>query len=113
LIAIRREWPVLDSDEEAIRNLARGLLVRSIRDLVHYRGTKKTKCRKIYDEVYAWMYIEKPAFNDDPLDQLMSFEGICDILGWDPGLLRERVKSMTMADLDGLGRNGHGTGLNR
>lgn len=113
MIAVRQEWPELDSDEAAVKNLARGLIVRSIRDLVGYRSAKKPKLKKIYDEVYSWMYLEEPDYQDDPLDQLMSFSGICDILGWDPDWLRERVKTLTMADLDRLGRNGHGTGLVR
>jgi len=90
--------------------MARGLIVRSIRDIVRYRNAKKPKYRKIYDEVHHWMYEAKLAPNDDPGDQLYSFVGICGILGWDPDWLRERVKSLTLDDLDRLGRNGHGTG---
>jgi hypothetical protein len=113
LIAVRQEWPDLDSDEEAVKNMARGIIVRSLRDLVNYRNHKKPKYKKIYDEVHSWMYLEETDYQDDPLDQLMSFEGICGILGWDPSWLRERAKSLTKADLDRLGRNGHGTGLVR
>jgi len=111
LIAVRREWPILDSDSEAVKNLARGLIVRSIRDVVRYRNAKKPKHKKIYEEVYSWMYLEKPEYDDDPGDQLYSFEGICGILGWDPDCLRGHVLTMEVADLDRLGRNGNGTGL--
>ena len=108
-----RDWPSRGRDYEAIKNMARGIIVRSLRDLVNYRDSSRPKFRKIYEEVHAWMYLEQPNYHDDPLDQLMSFEGICGILGWDPDWLRERAKSLTKADLDRLGRNGYGTGLVR
>jgi hypothetical protein len=113
VIAVRKEWPVLDSDEEAIRNMAMALILRAMRDVVRYRDAKKPKFRKIYEDVHNWMYVHEVNFTDDPLDQLMSFEGICDILGWNPDWLRQRVKTLTSADLDKLGRNGNGIGLIR
>jgi len=109
----RRAWPALDSDEEAIKNMAMAIILRAMRDIVCYRDAKKPKFRKIYDEVHSWMYVEEVGPADDPLDQLMSFEGICDILGWSPNWLRKHVKDLTKADLAKLGRNGIGIGLIR
>lgn len=109
---MRKEWPVLDSDPEAIKNMARGIIVRSIRDFVRYKNKKRPKYKKLYNESYSWIFLEEPGDSDDPYDKLMSFEGICGILGWSPSWLRERVKTLTVADLDRLGRNGHKTGLN-
>jgi hypothetical protein len=106
-----KEWPVRDSDADAVKNLARAIIVRSIRDVVRYREAKKPKKKRIYEECYSWMYVEEPSLKDDPLDQLMSFEGICAILGWDPSRLRERVKLLSTSDLDRLGRNGSGKGF--
>lgn len=113
LVEKRRVWPVLDSDDEAIKNMAMGIALRAIRDVVNYRDSKKPKHKKIYEEVYSWMYLEEVKPTDDPLDQLMSFEGICDILGWSPNWLRRHVKDLTKADLAKLGRNGNGIGLIR
>lgn len=113
LVEERRVWPVLHSDDEAIKNMAMGIALRAIRDVVNYRDSKKPKHRKIYEEVYSWMYLERVKPTDDPLDQLMSFEGICGILSWSPSWLREHVKDVTKADLAKLGRNGNGTGLIR
>ena len=103
----------LGSDEEAVRNMAMGIILRAIRDVVNYRNTRKAKKKKIYEEVYSWMYEEQVGPADDPLDQLMSFEGICDILGWSPGWLRKHVKDLKKSDLAKLGRNGNGIGLIR
>jgi len=107
-VAARKEWPILETDSVAIKNMAMGIALRAIRDLVCYRNTKKPKHKKIYSEVYSWMYEERASYADDPLDQIMSFEGICDILGWNPSWLRKRVKDLTPADLAKLGRNGGG-----
>jgi hypothetical protein len=41
----------------------------------------------------------------DQLDQLMSFESICGILGWDVGLVRQRAKVLKKEDLDRVGPN--------
>jgi hypothetical protein len=99
---VRREWPELESDDEAIKNMAGALLVRAIRDIVRYRNDHKPKHKKIYDDVYSWMYIEELEPSDDPGDQLYSFVGICGILGWDPGCVRNRVSEMVLEDLDRL-----------
>ena len=108
---MQNNWSTRDVDTDAVKNLARAIIVRSIRDVVRYRESKKPKKKKIYEECYSWMYVEQTSFADDPLDQLMSFEGICAILGWDPSRLRERIKTFSIADLDRLGRNGNGKGF--
>ena len=105
MVAERREWPALDSDEEAVRNMARATLLRAVRDEVNYRNTKKPKLRRIYQEVHEWIYDT----NDDPRsDHFMSFEGVCDILGWDSDWLRKKVETLTPEDLAKLGKNGTG-----
>ena len=98
----------MDSDQLASKNLAKAALVRAIRDFVRYRGSKRPKHQKIFDEVYAWMFVESKTVVQDPLDQLMSFESICDTLEYDPRCLREHVRQLTKEDLDRLGR-GNGT----
>jgi hypothetical protein len=106
----RREWPALDTDSEAIKNMARAALLRAVRDEVNYRNTKNNKLKKVHQDVHEWIFDKHDDPQSSPLDQLMSFEGICDILGWDPDWLRRRVRTLSPEDLARLGKNGTGLG---
>ena len=111
--------------DEDVRNVARALILRAIRDYVCYKKSKCKKRKKIYTDVAEWMYgVPEDAPIDDLPDlppdmspeearrflrvseQIMSFEGICELLGWSPSYIRAEVKRLTPRDLARLGRNG-------
>lgn len=116
------EFQRRNAEHEAIKSLCRSLIVRALRDLVTYRGSKKVRERRLYEEAHEWIFdghhipnimCENPITlpHDDQqrelfvLDALMSFNSICAILGWDADLVRKRAETLNQADLDRIGPN--------
>jgi hypothetical protein len=124
-----REEEYLDrlAEHEAFKSLCRSLVVRALRDYVTYKNARKTGERRLYAEATEWIFdghaVDVPASTDPihlgccndaqtelhlellELDQLMSFDSICAILGWDADMVRRRAKVLTQADLDRIGPN--------
>lgn len=123
----REEWYLKrQAEQEAIKSLCRSLVVRALRDFVTYKTSHKSGERRLFAEASEWIFdghqVESLPHTDQiitdgcisqdvarkelfELDQLMSFESVCAILGWDVDLVRKRAKVLTQADLDRIGPN--------
>ena len=62
---------------------------RAAVDWVLYKDHESTKHRKLGSDAAAWI------FSDEESDRLSSFSCVCDILGLDKSLLRQKIRSMT------------------
>lgn len=91
------------------------LIYRAICDIVNYRDAVKAQDREAHESAVVWMYdgVETQMCDDEAewkqlkeLDDVMSFETACSALEWDPGWVREKVKTLTKHDLAHIGRNG-------
>lgn len=103
--------PSREQEQLQLTKLLAKLVLRAICDVVNYRNSPDEDRRSIHDSAYRWMYVEdgydaELVENDKDLekslrkyDQLMSFENICDTLGWDPDWVRERTKTLTKRQL--------------
>lgn len=103
--------PVREQEQLQLTKLLAKLVLRAICDVVNYRNSCDDDRKAIHDAAYRWMYVENgydsELVEDDKekeqslrkYDQLMSFENICDTLGWDPDWVRERTKTLTKRQL--------------
>ncbi|MHA2334291.1 MAG: hypothetical protein ACXAEU_19845 [Candidatus Hodarchaeales archaeon] len=99
------------SQDEAIKSLYRSLFIRTLRDIVTYRGSRKRAYKKIYKEAYDWVFVEQISDCDTIEDKFMSFESVCDILNLDCNSVKERIPYMTSQDLKDLGHDSNGPNL--
>jgi len=89
------------------------LIYRAICDIVNYRNTERREFIEHYKSAVEWMYNGTDVNEDKSvqvelrvLDDAMSFDTACNLLGWDPDWVRLKVKKLTKKDLEHIGRNG-------
>ena len=105
------------ADVLAVKSLYRSLIVRALRDVVLYHNRRDKRSRRFYKEAYDWLYNDdqegisgKIRVEDDisqdharkllgDFETLMSFDGVCALLGWNPQWVREMSKKLTPEDL--------------
>lgn len=111
-------------DTENLKKFLAKMLYRAICDFVNYKKSRNIKSKLLYEEARTWIYnIEADQDNDQPplpdecpscwtnkelckADRYMSFETICDILGWNAEWVRVRIGRLTRVDLQRIGKNG-------
>lgn len=112
--------------------LARAVIVRAIRDIVHYRRSPRPDYRELYRAARDWMFTDHVSDYFDPemkfpsdmsieevreslirLNRLTSYLGVCAILELDPVELRRRVRCLSPQDLMALGKTGTEYGIQR
>lgn len=106
--------------------LARAVIIRAIRDVVHYRNSTSMPQQRLYRAARDWMFTDHISDYFDPsmeiptdmnieeareslrrLNHLTSYLGVCAILELDPIDLRRRVRHLRPHDLTALGKSGN------
>jgi hypothetical protein len=125
----------LQDEINGVKQMAARVIFRALCDYIHYRkwsnGRRpKNKIdrrqKETFEEAKSWLYGYPIAPSTDPvdiedgfvsqlearrllddMDQTMSFETACDILGWSPSWIRERIPAISAEDLRRVGKK-HG-----
>ena len=65
---------------------------RAAVDWVLYRNHETSKLRKVGQDAEYWIFLDKEE------NRLSSFVSVCDILGLEPSLMREKVRNLSEED---------------
>ena len=109
---------------ESVRLLARAIIIRAIRDYKEYEDSEDEKKRKVYLEAKEWIFdsefYEVPEVKPEKctcdkiskycpfciwVDQVTSFDTLCETVGWDPCNVRNGILKLQKRDLRRLGRS--------
>lgn len=106
----------IHDDMPALRTMASRSIFRALMDYVHFKkwsngcipkNRNQRESKEAFETAREWLFDPIPE-NDDvrlrEIDQTMSFESYCGILGWDPGWIRERIPKLKAADLRRVGK---------
>jgi|PlaIllAssembly_1097288.scaffolds.fasta_scaffold00866_2 hypothetical protein len=121
----------IEDELKLFRYVATRMLFRAICDYVNYRkwSRRRVKNRRdrtykaYYEEARSWIFdvpaptvpeIDMQVEDDIPreklgelltsMDQLMSFDTLCEVLGWDPNWIRSNIDSLSTEDLLRVGK---------
>ena len=94
MFVVSPTWPELEGEKLLMASVIR----RAAYDIAEYRGSTRLEQQKIWRDAYDWMF-RPPAKYDDPEDELMSFDSICEILRTDPKYIRAVTKLMSKRDI--------------
>lgn len=113
-----REYPEIDMYRQ--KKFLVKIIYRAICDYVNYKRSRSKNGKLMFAEARQWLYGPEPECLLPPenapkcwtpkelrkAERSMSFEVICDILGWDTGWARKEIDKLTRADLKRIGKNG-------
>jgi hypothetical protein len=94
--------PVFTGRQERI--LLAAIIRRSAFDIALYKNSRRMKERGIYIKAYQWMFTELEP--KDSLDKFVSFKNICELLGENPDLIREKTLKLKKSDVKKFDRVG-------
>lgn len=102
-----RELPEIDAGN--VRALMLEIIRRASYDWVIYRGNKRLIHRKVAQDAYIWLFVEKPG-HPDWIERaragwsLFSFLSICGALDFDPDAVRVSIRKLTPRRIQSMGR---------
>lgn len=96
-------------DATNVRALMLEIIRRAAYDWVIYRGNKRLAHRKVAQDAYIWLFIEKPGHPDWVEREkagwsLLSFIALCGALDFDPDSVRASIKKLTPRRIQSMGR---------
>jgi hypothetical protein len=92
-----------------VRALLLEIIRRAAYDWVIYRNNRKLDKRKIALDAHIWLFKEKPGHPDWVERKrggwaLFSFLGICEVLDFEPEVVRDRIRKLTPYRIQAMGR---------
>ena len=75
------------------------VFMRAALDWVRYRQHRDYGKKVLARKAYVWLFNEAPADFEPGLNRTMCFESICDKLGWEVTIVRDWLRTATLADL--------------
>lgn len=94
MLVVSPTWPALEGEKLLLASVIR----RAAYDIAEYRGSTRLEHQKIWRDAYDWMFRE-PVRYEDPDDELMSFQSICEILQTSPNYIRAVTRLMSKKDI--------------
>lgn len=81
------------------------VLRRAAFDIANYRGSKRLKDKKLWNDAHRWMFGtlewfgDMPGNSEDWEDEFMSFSNVCRLLNVHPTVIRQKTLRLTKKDV--------------
>lgn len=92
MLVVRPIWP----DGHGEKLLLAAIIRRAAYDIALYRGDKRLKFRKIWNDAHGWMFRNNTS---NAADRFTSFVSICTLLDQDPNEIRRKTLRLTRKDV--------------